>query len=41
MKYWIFTVTKHKLETESYTADDVYNQRMEDKFWGAGQYPNY
>lgn len=37
MNYWIFTVTGHKLDDESHTAEDIFKQRMEDKFWGIGE----
>ena len=37
MNYWIFTVTGHKLDNESYTAEDIYSQRMKDQFWGLGE----
>ena len=37
MNFWIFTVTAHKIDDESYTSDEIFNQRMEDKFWGLGE----
>jgi hypothetical protein len=37
MNNWIFTVTQHKLDGESYTADEILNQRMSDQFWGLGE----
>jgi hypothetical protein len=37
MNNWIFTVTQHKVDGESYTADEILNQRMSDQFWGLGE----
>ncbi|HLG93223.1 MAG TPA: endonuclease NucS domain-containing protein [candidate division Zixibacteria bacterium] len=37
MSYWIFTVTQHKIDGETYFASDILNQRIEDKFWGLGE----
>lgn len=37
MNYWIFIVTAHKLDDESYTAEEIFQQRMKDKFWGLGE----
>lgn len=37
MNYWIFTVTSHKEGDETFTAEEVFNQRMEDCFWGLGE----
>ncbi len=37
MGYWIFTVTGHKLEDESYLPEDILRQRLQDKFWGLGE----
>jgi len=37
MNYWIFTVTEHKIDGETFTADDIFQQRMKDKFWGLGE----
>lgn len=35
MGYWIFTVTTHK--DENLTAEEIFNQRMKDCFWGLGE----
>ncbi len=46
MKYpnhWIFIVTTHKdkADGEVFSGEDIFRQRMEDKFWGLGKYtPN-
>jgi len=37
MNYWIFTVTSHKEGSQTFTAEEVFNQRMEDYFWGLGE----
>lgn len=37
MNYWIFIVTEHKINSETFTAEEIFNQRMEDKFWGLGE----
>ncbi len=37
MNCWIFTVTQHKVNGEVLSADDIFNQRMKDKFWGLGE----
>jgi hypothetical protein len=37
MNYWIFTVTGHKAGGETFTAEEVFNQRMRDGFWGIGE----
>jgi hypothetical protein len=37
MSYWIFSVTTHKSEGETYKAEDVFRQRMADGFWGLGE----
>lgn len=34
MNYWIFSVAPHKSDSESYTARQIYERRMQDKFWG-------
>ena len=36
MNYWIFTVTGHKIDDETYTPEDIFQQRMNDRFWGLG-----
>jgi len=36
MNYWIFTVAPHRSDSESYTARQIYERRMEDRFWGIG-----
>jgi len=37
VNYWIFTVTGHKVDDEAYTPQDIFEQRMNDRFWGIGQ----
>jgi len=37
MSYWIFTVTGHKIGSETFTAEEIFNQRMKDGFWGIGE----
>ncbi len=37
MNYWIFIVTAHKVDGESYSADEIFQQRMADRFWGLGE----
>ena len=37
MNYWIFTVTGHKVDDETYTPEDIFQQRMNDRFWGLGE----
>jgi hypothetical protein len=37
MNYWIFTVTTHKVDGETLTGDEIFRQRMADKFWGLGE----
>lgn len=37
MNYWIFTVTGHKIDHETFTAEEIFNQRMNDRFWGIGE----
>jgi endonuclease NucS-like protein/EVE domain-containing protein len=36
MDYWIFTVAPHNGDSESYTAREIYERRMRDRFWGLG-----
>lgn len=36
-QYWIFAVTEHRREGEIYSPEQIYQQRMEDKFWGIGR----
>ncbi len=36
MNYWIFIAAPHNSESESYTARQVYQHRMQDRFWGLG-----
>jgi len=33
MNYWIFTIKTHIFEGKTYTAEDIYNTRMDDTFW--------
>jgi hypothetical protein len=35
MNYWSFVVTEKKME--GLTAEDIFNQRISDKFWGLGE----
>ena len=37
MSYWTFTVTGHKIGGETFTAEEIFNQRMKDGFWGIGE----
>ena len=37
MSYWIFIVTGHKVDDETYTPEDIFQQRMNDRFWGLAQ----
>lgn len=37
MNYWIFIVTGHRVDGETLTADEIFEQRMKDKFWGLGE----
>jgi len=37
MNYWIFTVTGHKIGNETLPAEEIFNQRMIDHFWGIGE----
>lgn len=37
MNYWLFTVTEKKVDGEWLKAEDIFNQRKSDKFWGLGE----
>jgi len=37
MNYWIFTVTGHRVDDETLTAEEIFGQRMNDRFWGIGE----
>ncbi|GAI15597.1 unnamed protein product [marine sediment metagenome] len=37
MNYWIFIVTEKKIDDKTYKAEEIFNQRMKDKFWGIGE----
>ena len=37
MNYWIFIVTEKKIDNKTYKAEEIFNQRMKDKFWGIGE----
>ncbi|HEY0171241.1 MAG TPA: endonuclease NucS domain-containing protein [Pyrinomonadaceae bacterium] len=38
MNYWAFTVTEKKnVDGENLKAEDIFNQRISDKFWGLGE----
>jgi EVE domain len=37
MNYWIFTVTPHQGGSEAYSAREIYQRRMQDRFWGLGE----
>ena len=37
MNFWIFTVTGHSVNGETWTADEIFQRRMQDKFWGLGE----
>jgi hypothetical protein len=36
MNYWIFIAAPHNEGSESYTAKEIYERRMQDQFWGLG-----
>ena len=36
MNHWIFTVTKQKSDGSVFTAREIYETRMKDRFWGLG-----
>ena len=36
MNFWIFNAAPYSGEQESYTARQIYERRMQDKFWGLG-----
>ena len=36
MNYWIFNAAPYASDTESYTARQIYDRRMQDRFWGLG-----
>jgi hypothetical protein len=37
MNYWLFTVTQKKVDGETLEAEDIFNQRTSDEFWGLGE----
>jgi len=37
MNYWIFIVTRHKIGGKTFTAEEIFNKRMRDGFWGIGE----
>lgn len=37
MNYWIFSVTNHREDNTRYLAREIYEQRMNDGFWGIGE----
>jgi len=37
MNYWIFTVTEHKIDDKTFTAEEIFDQRMKDRFWGLNE----
>lgn len=37
MNYWMFTVTRKKVDGEILGAEDILKQRLSDKFWGLGE----
>jgi hypothetical protein len=37
MNNWILTVTQHKVEGETFSADDILNQQMGDQIWGSAK----
>lgn len=37
MSNWIFITTNQKTDARSYTAREIYEQRMKDNFWGLGE----
>jgi len=37
MNYWIFIVTSHRVDAELLAGEDIFRQRMNDKFWGLAE----
>jgi hypothetical protein len=37
MNYWIFIATSHKVGAETFSGDDILNQRIQDRYWGLGE----
>lgn len=37
MNSWLFIVTQHKVDGETFSADEILQQRLDDKFWGLGE----
>jgi len=37
VNYWIFTVTSHKVDDDVYAPEEIFEQRMNDRFWGLGE----
>jgi len=37
MNHWIFTVTSKKINNKTFTAEEIFEQRMMDTFWGIGE----
>ena len=37
MNYWIFTVTEHKEDGKTLAAEEIFERRMKDGFWGLGE----
>jgi hypothetical protein len=37
MNYWLFTVTEKKVDGGWLKAEEIFNQRISDKFWGLGE----
>jgi hypothetical protein len=37
MNYWIFTVTSQKSDGRTFPAEEIFQQRMKDEFWGLGE----
>src|SRR2546430_8702412 len=37
MNYWLFTITRQTTSDGFFTADEILEQRLDDKFWGLGE----
>src|SRR5260221_9341559 len=36
MNYWIFTTTEQKADVRTFRSEEIYQRRMNDRFWGLG-----
>ena len=37
MNYWIFTVTVKRSDNKEFSAEEIFDTRMQDEFWGIGE----